>query len=84
MRTMSGPRRSSNCRYPYSNRTLASVSCYTGVEDMPGPGPRKAARVDRVRRHEGKVTEQLFLNNSVLFGTALVRRECLDKAGGVR
>lgn len=32
--------------------------------------------------HRGKVTEQLFMRNFVPFGTAVVRRECMTRAGG--
>lgn len=33
------------------------------------------------RRHSGRVTDQLLLKNFVPFGTAVFRRECMERAG---
>jgi len=32
-------------------------------------------------RHSGKVTDQLLIRNFVPFGTAIIRRECIEKCG---
>lgn len=47
-----------------------------------GPDGRAHVRGSDERPHRGRVTEALFIENFVPFGTALVRRACLEECGG--
>lgn len=53
---------------------------YSGVQDMAQANAkaRPPAKVPTIR---GRVTDELYLNNFVPFGTAVVRRDCLERVG---
>ena len=44
--------------------------------------PLDPRRYEEPTYHSGKVTAELFKNNFIPFGTAVVRRRCLDTVGG--
>jgi len=59
---------------------------YTRAVDLRGtpsiePGFYDTELAENAPRPQGHVTEALFVNNFVPFGTAMVRRECFDKVG---
>lgn len=67
---------------PYFNGPQVGVVYSREQRFMDGPEGRVLVNGSTERPHSGRITEALFVENFVPFGTALVRRPCFEACGG--